>query len=141
MAITGPSDSGKSTLLHCLAGVLVPDSVVMIALSIAVHSVETTAQHRREMAALVATGVSTSVLTAAQRTECLLTSLPLALAGSAAGSIGYGWLAAVSPGAYVGGAAALLLAALVVAGSVLVTTALVRPWLVAAVDPGNLRTE
>ena len=43
--------------------------------------------------------------------------------------------------AYAGGAAALVLSALVVAGSVLVTTALVRPWLVAAVDPAHLRTE
>ena len=116
-------------------------AVAMIALSIAVHSVETTAQHRREMAALLATGVPTSVLSAAQRTECLLTSLPLALAGSAAGSFGYGWLVGLSPEAYAGGAAALVLSALVVAGSVLVTTALVRPWLVAAVDPAHLRTE
>ena len=35
----------------------------------------------------------------------------------------------------------LLLSGIVVAGSVLVTTAVVRPWLVAAVDPANLRTE
>lgn len=141
LATTDPYDRDDYLVPAAVVAMCALLAVAMIALSIAVHSVETTAQHRREVAALLATGVPTSVITAAQRTECLLTSLPLALAGSAAGSIGYGWLASVSPGAYVGGAAALLLAALVVAGSVLVTTALVRPWLVAALDPGNLRTE
>lgn len=116
-------------------------AVAMIALSIAVHSVEAASQQRREMAALLATGVPIAVITGAQRTECLLTTLPLALAGSVAGSLGYGWLVGGSPEAYAGGTVALLLAGIVVAGSVLVTTAVVRPWLLAAVDPANLRTE
>ncbi|CAI9417643.1 FtsX-like permease family protein [Nocardioides sp. T2.26MG-1] len=144
------ADVVQSTSSYDRDDYLVPASVVgvcallavaLIATSIAVHSVETTGEHRRETAALLATGVPVSALRAAQRTECLLTTLPLTLAGSVAGSLGYGWLVGASPVAYAGGLAALVLVALVVGVSVVAATALVRPWLDAAVDPANLRTE
>lgn len=123
-----------------VVGVLALLAVAMIAASIAVHSVETTLEHHREMAALLATGVPVGVLVGAQRAECLLTTLPLAVVGSLAGSLGYGWLVGAAPASFAGGLVALLLALLVVAATVAAATALVRPWLEAAVDPGNLRT-
>jgi hypothetical protein len=116
-------------------------AVVLIGVSLAVHSVETTLERRREMAALVATGVPVSTVSAAQRLECLLITLPLTLVFSVAGSVSSGWLMTVNPAAYAGGLVAVVLTPAVVALAVYAGTALVRPWLVAAVLPGNLRTE
>jgi hypothetical protein len=116
-------------------------AVAMIGVSLAIHAVETTLERRREMAALVATGVPVSTVSAAQRIECLLTTLPLTVVGATLGALGYGQLVGAVPLAYVGGTITVALTACVVAGSVYVATMLVRPWLHAAVEPANLRTE
>jgi hypothetical protein len=134
-------DAGEYLVPAAVVGFCALLAAVMIAVSLAVHSVETTLERRREMAALVATGVPVSTVGAAQRTEGLLATLPLTVVGSLAGAVGYGWLAHVSPVAYAGGLGAAALTVLVVAGMVCLAGVLVRPWLDAAVDPGNLRTE
>ena len=132
------------------ADYLVPAAVVgacalvamaMIATSLAVHSVEMTLERSREMSALVATGVPVSTVGRAQQVEALLTTLPLAVVASLLGALGYGELAGVSAVAYAGGLAATLVTALVVVAMVRLAAAAVRPWLAAAVDPDNLRTE
>jgi divalent metal cation (Fe/Co/Zn/Cd) transporter len=135
------SDAGEYLVPAAVVGLCALLAAVMIAVSLAVHSVETTLERRREMAALVATGVPVSTVGAAQRTEGLLATLPLTVVGSLAGAVGYGWLGHVSPVAYAGGLLASLLTVLVVAAMVWLAGALVRPWLDTAVDPGNLRTE
>jgi hypothetical protein len=124
-----------------VVGVCALVAIGMIAASLAVHSVETTLERRREMAALVATGVPVSVVGRAQRLECLLLTLPLTVACSVAGAIGAVWLLSAASAAYLAGALAVAATSLVVASSAYAATGLVRPWLRAAVDPGNLRTE
>ncbi len=138
---TAADDRGDYLVPAAVVGACALLAVAMVAASITVHSVETTIEHRREMAALLAIGVPVSVVVAAQRTECLLTTLPLTVAGSLAGSVGYGWLVGITPASYVGGLVALLLVLTAVVAAVVVVNALVRPWLGAAVDPANLRTE
>ncbi|WP_028643810.1 FtsX-like permease family protein [Nocardioides sp. URHA0020] len=124
-----------------IVGVCALLAAAMIAVSIAVHSVETTLERRREMAALVATGVPVATVGDAQRIEGFLTTLPLTVAGSVVGALGYGFLIAASGIAFAGGLLATLVNVLVVAFLVWLANVLVRPWLDAAVEPGNLRTE
>ena len=124
-----------------VVGVCALFAVGMVALSLAVHSVETTLERRREMAALVATGVPVSTVGAAQLLECLLLTLPLAVACSVVGAVGALWVMSANSAASVGAVVAVVSVSLVVALSAYAATALVRPWLRAAVEPGNLRTE
>jgi hypothetical protein len=129
---------------------LVPAAVVaglallalgVIALSLSLHSIESTLDRRREMAALVATGVPVSVVVAAHRVECQLVTLPLTVVTALAGALACWSTMARGPEQLLGGLVALLLAT----GSVLVAARLanrvVRPWLYAAVRSDNLRTE
>lgn len=113
----------------------------LVALSLAVHSVETTLERRREMAALAATGVPASTVGSAQRLECLLLTLPSAIVCSALGAVGGMWVMSANSVASLGALAAVISVSLVVALSSYAATAVVQPWLRAAVDPGNLRTE
>lgn len=116
-------------------------AVILIAGSVAVHSVETTLERRREMSALVATGVPVSTIRASLRAECLLITLPLTVAFSIVGAGGSAFLLPVAQGSVIGGAIAFVVTVAIVAMSVSGVTTLVRPWLYAAVEPGNLRTE
>jgi hypothetical protein len=124
-----------------IVGIISVLAVGLIAGSLAVHSVETTLERRREMAALVANGVPASTLSAALRAECLLITLPLTLAFSVVGMVGTTFLTPSADGAYVGGVIAVAATVGFVTWSVNGAARVVRPWLRAAVDPGNLRTE
>ena len=89
----------------------------------------------------MATGVPVATVGGAQRIEGLLTTLPLTVVGSLAGALGYGFLIGAPGIAYAGGLLAMAISVLVVTGMVWLAGVLVRPWLDAAVEPGNLRTE
>lgn len=114
--------------------------VLVVAASLAIHSTETVLEQRREMAALVATGVPASAVSTAQRLECLITTLPITVAGALLGGFGYGML----DGLDVVVTASVLLATVVTTGIVLAAvwlmTRLLRPWVLEAVDPDQLRT-
>jgi hypothetical protein len=122
-------------------------AVLVIAVSLAVHSTETLLERRRELAALVATGVPATVVSTSQRIECLIATLPITVAGALVGGLGYGVLDSLDSGA--AGVpmmvASVLLATAVTTGVVVLavwaTTRLLRPWALEAVDPGQLRTE
>ena len=117
-------------------------AVVTIAGTLAVHSAEVVLERRREMAALVATGVPTGVISRSQRLESSIATVPMAVSGVLIGSIGYVLL---SVDVTVTGALMILcsiaatLAAVILANQVSVR--LVRPWVRDAVQPRNLRTE
>jgi hypothetical protein len=88
-------------------------ALVAIAVSLAVHLTESVLERRREMAALVATGVPMSVVSESQRLECLVSTVPLSVVGAALGGIGYAALAGgdglfVLPAVLVTGAACAL---------------------------------
>jgi hypothetical protein len=110
--------------------------------SMAVHSVESLLDRRREVAFLAATGMLGSELELASRREITMVAIPLAAVGSILG-------AATLPLIGGDGLAGLLLAVLLGLGvtvglvwlaSVLAVRA-VRPWARRAASPVNLRTE
>jgi len=121
--------------LVAAAGAVV--ALVAISVSLAVHLTESVLERRREMAALVATGVPTSVVSESQRLECLVSTVPLAVVGAALGGLGYGALTGdgglfVLPAVLVTGAACALACWLV--------SLVLRPWLLEALQPEHLRT-
>jgi len=124
-----------------LAAACAVAATLVIATSLAVHSAETVLERRREMAALVANGVPASTLVASQRTECLIATVPLAVAGTLFGGFGYG----LADGLDAVMTRYILIAtagvALVVVGAVWVTTRMLRPWVMDAVSLEQLRTE
>lgn len=124
-----------------IVGVIALVAIGIVAGSVAVHSVESTLERRREMAALVATGVPVATLSKALRAECLLVTLPLTVAFSLLGVAGSVYILGPADGSVFGGLGAVVATVVFVAWTVSEAGDLVRPWLVAAVDPGNLRTE
>lgn len=115
--------------------------VLVVAASLAVHSTETLLERRREMAALVATGVPASAISTAQRLECLIATLPITVGGALVGGFGYGVLAGLD--AVVAGSVVVATAVTtgIVLAAVWATTRLLRPWVLDALDPDQLRTE
>jgi hypothetical protein len=139
--LRGNWDPGENLGPAYLAAACAVAATLVIATSLAVHSAETVLERRREMAALVANGVPASTLVASQRTECLIATLPLAVAGTLLGGFGYGLadgLDGVMAGYILLATAAV---ALVVASAVWVTTRTLRPWVMEAVSLEQLRTE
>ena len=118
------------------AGALV--ATIAIAVSLAVHLTESVLERRRELAALVATGVPASVVSDSQRLECLLATVPLGVVGAAVGGLGYASLSDTTGPVYV--VAAVAGTGLVCAGACGLITRLLRPWLREAVHPEQLRT-
>ena len=114
--------------------------VIVVAASLAIHSTETLLERRREMAALVATGVPASEVATAQRVECLIATLPITVAGALLGGFRYGWLAGLDAVVVAGVVAATLVTTVVVLAAIWLTTRLLRPWVLDAVDPDQLRT-
>ncbi len=117
-------------------------ATLTIAGTLAVHSTEVLLERRREMAALVATGVPEQVIVSSQRLESTLATMPMTVIGVLIGSLGY---ALASGGVTV-------LGFLIILGSIAATVAavalatrlsvhLVRPWVHDAVQPQHLRTE
>jgi hypothetical protein len=110
--------------------------------SMAVHSVESLLDRRREVAFLAATGMLESELELAARREITLVALPLAVTGSALGAV-------TMP--LIGGDSALTLLLTLLLGlgitvglvwlAALLAVRAVRPWARRAASPLNLRTE
>ena len=139
--LRGNWDPGEYLVPAYVAAACAVGATLVIATSLAVHSAETVLERRREMAALVANGVPASTLVASQRTECVIATVPLAVAGTLFGGFGYGLvdgLDVVMTGYILLATAAV---ALVVVGAVWVTTRLLRPWVMDAVSLEQLRTE
>ena len=116
-------------------------ALLVVEVSLAVHSAETLLQDKRSVAALVAQGVSRADLARSQRWELLLAALPVAVVGVLLGTAVVGALSMQ------GGPSALLVVlnlvltpGLVIAAALLATT-LTRPLLHAAASPEHLRTE
>lgn len=124
-----------------IVGVIALVAVGIIAGSVAVHSVESTLERRREMAALAATGVPVRTLSSALRAECLLITVPLTVAFSLVGAVGSSYFLPAADGSVLGGLLALVVTVGFVAWAVSGAGRLVRPRLLVATDPGNLRTE
>lgn len=116
-------------------------AAALVAASLAVHTTETVLDRRRQLATLVATGVPVSVVARSQRVECLLATVPLAVLGAVVGGSGYAYLARAGALGWLGAGTGALLALAVVAGAVTLATALLRPWVEAALQPDALRTE
>jgi len=124
-----------------VVGVLALVAMATIAGSLAVHSTETVLERRREMAALVATGIPARVVSDSQRLEGLVATLPLALVGVLLGGYGYGVLVHVAAGGLLVVTLTVPVTLAVVYAAVAGATRLLRPWLLDAVDGASLRTE
>jgi hypothetical protein len=112
-----------------------------VAWTLAVHTVESLLERKRSTAALVAGGASLGDLERAQRTECLLAAVPLAVLGVVLGTGALGFVIDTTPTGTV-----LMLTNLVITPAltwlaVAVAVRLVRPWTVRAGSAANLRTE
>lgn len=124
-----------------LVGLLLVAAMAVVAWTLAVHTVESLLDHKRSTAALAAGGVSLADHERAQRLECALTALPLAVLGVAVSTVGLG--AAIDPA---NGTGVLLMLANLVATPalvwlmILVAVRAVRPWTVRARLAMNLRT-
>ena len=117
-------------------------ALVVVAWTLAVHTVESLLDRKRSTAALVAGGASLRELERAQRTECGLAAVPLALLGVVLGTVALGLVLPVLTPAGL----AVMLANLVVTPAlawvaVAVAVRAVRPWTVRACAATNLRTE
>lgn len=124
-----------------LVFVLLLVALVVVAWTLAVHTVESLLDRRRSTAALVAEGASRSDLEQSQRLECALIALPLAVLGVVLGTATLGWAVDAN------GLGLLIMLANLVVTPVLVwlmivlAVRLVRPWTVRASQATNLRTE
>ncbi|MCW2801701.1 MAG: hypothetical protein JWQ70_3173 [Aeromicrobium sp.] len=144
LQVTGSGSYDESSYLPgaTLVAISLLVGLAIAAGSMAVHSVESLLDRRREVAFLAATGMLESELELAARREITMVALPLAVVGSLLG-------AATMP--LIGGesVAALLLSVLlgltITVGLVWLAAVLavraVRPWARRAASPLNLRTE
>jgi hypothetical protein len=115
-------------------------ALVVTTFTLAVHGVESLADRKRSLAALTATGVPIAVLERAQRWEAALVSLPVSVAGVAVTGLGTAPFLASGPVEMV---IRVILVACVLGLiwlALIVSTRAVRPWLLRAVSPENLRT-
>ena len=113
-------------------------ALLVIALSLGVHLTESVLERHRELAALVASGVPAEVVSRSQRLECLLATVPLAIVGAAVGGLGYSYLDSMAAATYV--LSAVFITGAASAGACWLVTALLRPWLLDALQPEHLRT-
>lgn len=140
-------DSGNVEDSSYMAGaILVAVSLVIGLLvatgSMAVHSVESLMDRRREVAFLAASGMLEAELELAARKEITVVALPLAAAGSALGAatlslMGDGSLAGLLTTLVLGVGVTVVLVWLAAVAAVRA----VRPWSRRAASPVNLRTE
>ena len=136
----GETDRFYLTSLTLVAAALLA-ALLVVVMSLAVHSAETLLDQKRSMAALVAQGASPTDLSRSQRWELLLTALPVAVGGVVLGSVVTGAAAGVAgPSALVLPLNVVLTPALVVLATLL-ATALTRPLVHRAASPEHLRTE
>ncbi len=126
---------------YVLVGAALLIALIVTTSTLAVHGVESLLDRRRALAALVAAGAEQAVVHAAQRRAAVLVAVPLAGAGAILGAFVVGRISM-----YAG--AALLAGLLVAAATALLTWAathlaagIVKPWLIEATAPTNLRSE
>jgi cell division protein FtsX len=124
-----------------LVGAVLPLALVAVVGSLAVHSVESLLERKRSVAALVALGAPRDLLMGAMRWEAGLVAIPMAVGGALLGALGLGALVGeAEPWLLLATLAVVLLLAGLVWLAVLLMSWLVRPWVLGAADPGNLRT-
>lgn len=116
--------------------------LLVVAGSLAVHTVESLIDRKREIAFLAAAGTPIEELDRAQRFEIALVALPMALVGVLAGTVSPAFLMdSWSPlGLAIMAATIVVTFGLVWAATALAARA-VRPWSRRAIQPANLRTE
>jgi hypothetical protein len=137
----GVDDPGYYVGPAVLVGIIAILVLGLIALSLTLHSIETTLERRREMSALVATGIPEATIAAANRIECVLVTLPVTLVAATLGALVV-WLGPARGGAQaLGGLVAVVFSAGAVLVAAWVASESARPWLRTAVEAGNLRTE
>jgi len=124
-----------------LVGLLAVLALAVVTLSLSLHSIEATLDRRREMSALVATGVPARTIEEANRVECQLVTLPITLIAALAGALPYLLVSPAAGPLSLGGLAGVVLAGAGVWLAVRLAARVTRPWLRAAVAAGNLRTE
>jgi uncharacterized membrane protein YiaA len=135
---TQSSDRGYYLGPALVAGFGALAALLVIALSLGVHLTESVLERHRELAALVASGVPAEVVSRSQRLECLLATVPLAIVGAAVGGLGYSYLDSMAAATYV--LSAVFITGAASAGACWLVTALLRPWLLDALQPEHLRT-
>lgn len=133
-------DRGYYLVPAAIVGVLALLALGVITLSLSLHSVEGTLERRRELTALVATGVPEELLEEAGRVECRLVTLPVTLGAALLGALLYSGLAASLVPA-LGGLVGVAVAGGAVRVAVRLSSRATRPWLREALAAGNLRTE
>ncbi|QIG41649.1 hypothetical protein G5V58_01670 [Nocardioides anomalus] len=137
---SGSLDVGYYVGPAILVALLAMLALGLITLSLSLHSIESTLARRRAVSALAATGTPVSVLEDAHREECRMVTLPLTVGAALLGAFVYA-LTAGSLFGLLGGLVTAALAALAVRLAIRVVPLATRPYLHAAVDVTNLRTE
>ena len=123
-----------------LVGVLALLALGVITLSLTLHSVEATLARRREVSALVATGIPFATLEEATRAECRLVTLPLATAAGVVGVLA-SFVLSFDVLTLLGGVVGVVLVVVGVLVAAQLAAALTRPYLLRAVAVDNLRTD
>ncbi|MGH3486559.1 MAG: FtsX-like permease family protein [Actinopolymorphaceae bacterium] len=136
----GQEDPFYTKSLLLVAGALVVGLLATTG-TIAIHSVESLLDRRRAIAALVAAGTPVATIERAQRYEAVLVSLPMAAGGVLLGSLALGLIGEELLVELLAVPLTAALTLVLVAAAVLTATGAVRPWLVQATRPDNLRTE
>lgn len=125
-----------------LVAVAVVVGLLLVAGSLSVRTVELLLERRRQMAALVATGVPEGHIIRSVRIEGLVATLPMAVLGVLVGGPGY--LALVREGDALSVALTLVGGVLVLGllvAAVGISSRVVQPWVRRALAEVNLRTE
>lgn len=139
VAESGPAEfSTVFSLLLVSLGLLA--ALVVVSLSLAVHSAETLLDDQRSMASLHALGVPASTIRASQRVEGLLVAVPMALLGGSLGTAAYLALVGVALLPLVGGLAGVVVTTALSAVAVRLAVALTGRVTRRVVDPEHLRT-
>jgi hypothetical protein len=128
------------TVPMALIGVVLLAALVLVVLSMTVHSVESLMDHRRSVASLAVMGASTEELSRAQRWEVGLVAVPMAVIGVTLGSWPFGFLFEASNRYAWIPVLVDAVTVVLVCLSVEASTRLTRPWLARAAAPDSLRT-
>jgi hypothetical protein len=136
----GESDSFYVTSL-ALVGAALLVALAITTSSLAVHAVESLLDRRRALAALVAAGTEPSVLYAAQRRAAVIVAVPLAATGAVLGALVVG-LTGMNPiTGFVASVPAIAVVVLLTWVATHAAAGIVKPWMLKATAPANLRTE
>ena len=122
-----------------LGAVVLLAALLLVVFSMGVHGVESLLDHKRSAASLAALGVSATELEQVQRWEVGLVAVPMAVIGVLVGSVPLALMDGSLRYAWIPLLVNLSTVALVWA-AVGVSTRMIRPWLVRATSPANLRT-